>query len=499
MSYVQALDWTEDNKRGYGASGYGYIYAWGKITNWQDNDDNLSFTWNVYCCGTSSGDWAGPEGYGFNLAAAWVDNNGGEHHTNGTDSYYWYGNVRSDSTNISINKTHGTQTIKLYFDHDSKTVDGYGGAPDDLLWDWRWIGTVIVSSKPSYTVSYNKNTEDEVTNLPSNQTKWYNENLSLASNIPVRGDGSVWEFIGWDSNQNAIIPTYPANQTNTYTVNNSITLYAIWKLKGHWITYNTQGGIPVPVSYLKTIGTIGYITSIVPQKDGYKFKEWNSNSNGTGTTYPAGQGYTDNANLNLYAIWEKINNKNLKIKNENRWTPVTAADFNALTYNQLNTKINNGLISAGEGHPNQIWATDTNGNPGWYSYASMFLPEFVLEDYPQNYDGTYNDTSGYHSNAGGYVGTIYLQKFGKIVCVTFNYLNMGTLPWQAGESSSSWTTQPKIILPEQFRPAYRVHVPELIRANNRNHLNFEPDGSVVLQGDASATSGFWDTIMWTTQ
>lgn len=495
MSYVQALDWTEDNKHGYGASGYGYIYAWGKITNWQDNDDNLSFTWNVYCCGTSSGGWAGPEGYGFNLAAAWVDNNGGEHHINGTDSYYWYGNVRSDSTNISINKTHGTQTIKLYFDHDSKTVDGYGGAPDDLLWDWRWIGTVIVSSKPSYSVSYNKNTEDEVTNLPSNQTKWYNENLSLASNIPVRDDGSVWEFIGWDSKQNAITPAYPANQTNTYTVNNSITLYAIWKLKGHWITYNTQGGIPVPASYLKTIGTIGYVTSIVPQKDGYKFKEWNSNSNGTGTTYPAGQGYADNADLNLYAIWEKINNKNLKIKNENRWTPVTAADFNALTYNQLNTKINNGLVSAGEGHPRCAWATDANGNPGWYAYASMFLPELGADVYPTNYDGNHG------------VGTIFLQKFGKIVFMTLNYLQT-TSGWPSDFYSDQWSGQTPLIIPEEFRPLYKVHIPELLRVEQQGALSVcaaedEHAGgigwhSLASGGQMLSATTFWDTFMWLT-
>lgn len=40
--------------------------------------------------------------------------------------------------------------------------------------------------------------------------------------------------------------------------------------------------------------------------DGYKFKCWNTNFDGSGVNYKYEDIYTENANLSLYAIWEKI-------------------------------------------------------------------------------------------------------------------------------------------------------------------------------------------------
>ncbi len=40
----------------------------------------------------------------------------------------------------------------------------------------------------------------------------------------------------------------------------------------------------------------------------------------------------------------------------------------------------------------------------------MFLPELGADVYPTNYDGNHG------------VGTVFLQKFGKIVFMTLNYL-----------------------------------------------------------------------------
>lgn len=39
-------------------------------------------------------------------------------------------------------------------------------------------------------------------------------------------------------------------------------------------------------------------------RDGYTFKEWNTQANGSGTTYSEGDA-PPNANTNLYAIWEE--------------------------------------------------------------------------------------------------------------------------------------------------------------------------------------------------
>lgn len=431
----------------------------------------------------------------------WVHSGGlgGDGFINGTkraDSITIFGNGNDFSASDgwvykdfsgTVNKIQSSRTIRVYFDFWDVSEGSWGSNKYSMPLD------ITLDALASHTVSYNANAgTDSVLNMPNNQTKWYGTVLSLSTQVPTREN---YDFIGWDTNANTTTPQYPAGQQNQYANDENIVLYAIWKLKGHWITYNTQGGTPIPTSYLKTVGTIGYITSIVPQKDGYKFKEWNNNSNGTGTTYSAGQGYTDSANLNLYAIWEKINNKNLKIKNENRWTPVTAADFNALTYNQLNTKIDNGLVPEGDGHPRCAWATDANGNPGWYAYASMFLPELGADVYPTNYDGSHG------------VGTIFLQKFGKIVFMTLNYLKT-TSGWPSDFYSDQWYGQTPLIIPEEFRPLYKVHIPELLRVEQQGALSVcaaedEHAGgigwhSLASSGQTLSATTFWDTFMWLT-
>ena len=163
-SYDISWKWGNegDGRKVYDASGYGRIYAWGEISNWSDGDDTLSFTWTVYVCGTSGGGWDGPYKYGFNLAASYVYN-GGEYHIDGGDTWYDGGTWRSNSVDISISKNNSTQSIALYLDMDSKSVNGYGAAPSAIIWDWVNIGSVSVSARAYYahgnpTVSASKTT-----------------------------------------------------------------------------------------------------------------------------------------------------------------------------------------------------------------------------------------------------------------------------------------------------------------------------------------------------
>lgn len=53
-------------------------------------------------------------------------------------------------------------------------------------------------------------------------------------------------------------------------------------------------------------------------RPGYDFVSWNTNADGTGTTYAAEATYTGNAALNLYAIWEA---KPVYIKESGQWYP----------------------------------------------------------------------------------------------------------------------------------------------------------------------------------
>ena len=73
------------------------------------------------------------------------------------------------------------------------------------------------------------------------------------------------------------------------------------------VVYNYNDGSNVSSLQTKYCDTNLILSSDRPSRDGYTFKNWNTKSDGTGTTYKPGDLYTSNASVTLYAQWEKIN------------------------------------------------------------------------------------------------------------------------------------------------------------------------------------------------
>lgn len=76
-----------------------------------------------------------------------------------------------------------------------------------------------------YTVSYNKNTTDTVSNLPSSQTKVHNTSLTLSSTRPTR---TGYNFLRWNTATGGTGTNYSPGAT--YTTNATATLYAQWEV-----------------------------------------------------------------------------------------------------------------------------------------------------------------------------------------------------------------------------------------------------------------------------
>lgn len=74
----------------------------------------------------------------------------------------------------------------------------------------------------------------------------------------------------------------------------------------HTVSYNANGGTGAPSSQIKTYGYILTLSNTIPKRDGYVFLGWNSNSNATTVQYYAGDSYGIDANITLYAVWQKI-------------------------------------------------------------------------------------------------------------------------------------------------------------------------------------------------
>ena len=120
--------------------------------------------------------------------------------------------------------------------------------------------------------------------------------------IPNSGQQFVrWDYVSGDTGAASTSNPY------TFTVSQNVTLVPVFSslsAGSYTITYvgngNTSGTVPAVGTYSgsTTIASAGSLA-----KDGFGFGGWNTNSNGSGTSYAAGASYIAGTNLTLYAIW----------------------------------------------------------------------------------------------------------------------------------------------------------------------------------------------------
>lgn len=146
----------------------------------------------------------------------------------GSLAWNW-GNATSISTNstktlkaatYTIDKTHSAQTIQA-----QARVEGISGIYSG---DYSCANVnVSIGVKTSYKVNYYANKPSaaggSVTNVPSQQTKWHGESLTLSSTGPSL---SNYVFKGWAASASGSV-AYAAGAT--YTGNATLNLYAVWE------------------------------------------------------------------------------------------------------------------------------------------------------------------------------------------------------------------------------------------------------------------------------
>lgn len=212
--------------------------------------------------------------------SSWVTGSG---YLNPGDESGWLGDITK-----TITRTHSDQTI---------TCSGQGWAS---TWDayTPWVNaTVTVPAKPSYAVKYNANGGS---GAPSAQTKWYGESLTLRSGTPTR---TGYSFRGWATTSTGSVKYATGG---TYTANAAVTLYAVWQALTYTVSYNANGGSGTTASQTKNYNQALTLQTNGFTRTNYVFKEWYTNSKGTGgTAYQAGGTLPASVNqaVTLYAIW----------------------------------------------------------------------------------------------------------------------------------------------------------------------------------------------------
>lgn len=164
--------------------------------------------------------------------------------------------------------------------------DGHqGGCPD-----WHVDGVIYDKDAEYVSLNYEENTnghDNAVTNMPSAAT------VKKGSTLPV-GNEPTWtghEFLGWDTKPDGTGTRYQASES--ITLNENETLYAIWKADTYTVRYDWATGSAQPEGVTlpgvqENLESLQDVTvAALPDSDG--IEGWYTNTNATGTTIAAGQ------------------------------------------------------------------------------------------------------------------------------------------------------------------------------------------------------------------
>lgn len=153
---------------------------------------------------------------------------------------------------------------------------------------------MIKVSPDVYKVTYYANGGS---GAPMEQEKKYGVNLTLSSTVPLR-NGYV--FTGWNTKEDGSGKKYSPG--DIYSKNEKLNLYAQWKANAYTLTYDGNGYSSYSSKVENVVTTT--IKTNMPNRFGYTFLGWSTNSSATSATYTPGSTISLSSNTTLYAVWK---------------------------------------------------------------------------------------------------------------------------------------------------------------------------------------------------
>lgn len=194
------------------------------------------------------------------------------------NDYYSLANPQSKiiGTSVSGSKI----TIQYRFDVQGSTP--YMILPQVTKYGYNHTGWTVKTDAKWYAYEYNEDT--------GATREKASGNVGNKSTITMKdSSGNTWYLLHMGQ----------TSRYDTVTAN-----YTPWT---HTVSYNANGGSGVPSNQTKTYGTNLTLSSTKPTREGYEFIGWNTNADGTGTSYNTGSTYTKDQNggtVTLYAQWK---------------------------------------------------------------------------------------------------------------------------------------------------------------------------------------------------
>lgn len=234
-----------------------------------------------------------------------------------------------------------------------------------------------------YTVTFNTNGGSGT--APSAQTVNAGSQTTLPSYTGTKS--GYTQVSGWSTSSSATTATYSFGQQ--ITVNNNMTLYAVFKENAPAVQYtltlnkNNSTGTLNPESITVDAGTQVALPSYTGTKEHYtQVSGWATSASATTATYAVGQQITVNSNITLYAVFT-INQHTVawtnpsgggtitaKVGSSNITSGSTKVNYNA-TVNLTYTKPSGRTVSAITWNKGSLSAYTTTSNTG----ATFLMPD----------------------------------------------------------------------------------------------------------------------------
>ena len=183
-------------------------------------------------------------------------------------------------------------------------------------------------------------------------------------------------FVSWNTKQDGTGTSY--DEGDLIELDENLELFAIWEtISNVTLSFNENGGTGTISSIENIKGSIFTVPAIdgITAPSGMKFKEWNTNSDGTGTSYAEGDTIELDETLELFAIWESL----ISYVDKTYSYTVTSKQFSA-----NGTQTLDGLDWTLSGDGGNYWGYDnTKGQQfgsGGAPYKSMELSSSELEN-----------------------------------------------------------------------------------------------------------------------
>jgi len=236
-----------------------------------------------------------------------------------TVTYHANGATGGTAPTDNVSYLYGATVTLLGFgslERSGYTFTGWNTAADGNGTAYAAGSSITITDDVTLHAQWTANTYDityESLNGASNSNPaTYTYSVGVSS-FADPGTRTHYTFEGWYDAETGGNEVTSISDTTT----GDKTLYAIWTADSHTVTYKANGGTGsdhVENTTYDANYTVAVLSGTGISRTGYTFTGWNTQANGSGTAYAAGDFVTISSDMALYAQWS-VNTYNITYKN----------------------------------------------------------------------------------------------------------------------------------------------------------------------------------------